>query len=306
MAQAEARIDDPVEQAIARLRAIYRNWDKTTSVTQMRADWDAAFGVADAAPDRIRIGHADAEWIIPDSAIDQRTILYFHGGGFRLGSIASHRELIGRIAQETRSRVLAVDYRLAPEHRFPAPVDDALAAYLYLLAQGIDPGTIVMIGDSAGGNLALAAMLSLRLRKLPLPKAAVLMSPWTDMEATGASYVSRAGVDPIHQRSMILGLARSYLGDHDPRDPKASPVHADLTGLPPLLIQVGDRETVRDDSLMLARNAEAAGVDVTLQVWDGMIHVFQLFPEIPQAHDAIQSIARFIDAQLPISDRRPA
>ena len=304
MAQAGQRIDDPVEQAIARLRAIYRNWDKTTSVTQMRADWDAAFGVVHVAPERIRIGHADAEWIVPDNAVGERTILYFHGGGFRLGSVASHRDLISRIAKATRSRVLAVDYRLAPEHRFPAAVDDALAAYDYLLAQGIDPTTMILIGDSAGGNLVLAAMLSLRERKLPLPKSAVLMSPWTDMAATGESYASRADADPIHQRNMILALAKDYLGDADPREPLASPVYADLTGLPPLLIQVGDRETVRDDSLMLAQKATTAGVAITLEVWDGMIHVFQLFPEIPQSHDAIASIARFIDAQS--SDRRPA
>ena len=304
MVQPSPRIDDPVERAIARLRAIYCKWDKTTSVTQMRADWDAAFAMsANKASKRFSIGGIDAEWI-GDGAADRPTILYFHGGGFRLGSIASHRDLITRMTTANRARALAVDYRLAPEHRFPAPVADAVAAYRHLLAQDIDAADIVLMGDSAGGNLVLAAMLSLRDQKLPLPKAAVLMSPWTDMSAAGESYVSRAAADPIHQRAMILGLAKSYLGDADPRAPEASPLYADLAGLPPRVIQVGARETVRDDCLMLADNARAAGVDVTLEVWDGMIHVFQLFYEIPQSRDALQSIARFIDARFDASDRR--
>jgi acetyl esterase/lipase len=196
--------------------------------------------------------------------------------------------------------VLAINYRLAPEHRFPAPVDDAMAAYRWMLAEGLRPEDIVFAGDSAGGNLALAAMLGLRERGLPLPAAGVLMSPWNDLAATGASYVSRADADPIHQRPMILALAKNYLGEGgDPRHPLASPLHADLAGLPPLLIQVGDRETVRDDSAMFADKARAAGVDVELQVWDGMIHVFQMFAaELAEGFQAIASIAEFIDKHL--------
>ena len=161
-------------------------------------------------------------------------------------------------------------------------------------------------GDSAGGNLALAAMLALRERRLPLPVAGVLMSPWTDLAATGESYVSRAKADPIHQRPMILALAKNYLGGQgDPYDPLASPLYADLAGLPPLLIQVGDRETVLDDSVMFADMARAAGVDVDLQVWDGMIHVFQMFgAELPEAHQAIASIAGFLNRHLHIKAER--
>ena len=141
-----------------------------------------------------------------------KAILYFHGGGFRIGSVASHRDLIAQIAVASGCRVLAINYRLAPEHRFPAALDDALAAYGWMLDHGLKPDNIAFAGDSAGGNLVLAAMLALRERGLPLPVSAVLMSPWTDLAATGASYVSRAEADPIHQRPMILALAKNYLG----------------------------------------------------------------------------------------------
>ena len=172
--------------------------------------------------------------------------------------------------------------------------------------QGLKPSNIAFAGDSAGGNLVLAAMLALRESGLPLPVSAVLMSPWTDLVATGASYVTRADADPIHQRPMILALAENYLGEQgDPRDPMVSPLYADLNGLPPLLVQVGDRETVLDDSVMLADKARAAGVDVDLQVWDGMIHVFQMFgEELSEARQAIASIAGFLNRHLHIKAER--
>ena len=220
--------------------------------------------------------------------------------------MASHRDLIAQIALASGCRVLAINYRLAPEHRFPAALDDAIAAYDWMLGQGLTPGNVAFAGDSAGGNLVLAAMLALRERGLPLPVSAVLMSPWTDLAATGASYVTRAEADPIHQRPMILALAKNYLGGQgDPRDPLVSPLYADLQGLPPLLIQVGDRETVLDDSVMLTDLARAAGVDVNLEVWDGMIHVFQMFgAELPEAHRAIASIAGFLNQHLHIKAER--
>jgi epsilon-lactone hydrolase len=278
----------PVDLAIARIRAVYRSWNRDTSVAQMRSDWDAAFGGSTA-----------------NTPLD-KAILYFHGGGFRLGSVASHRDLIAQIAFASGCRVLAINYRLAPEHRFPAALDDALAAYGWMLDRGLKPDNIAFAGDSAGCNLVLSAMLALRERGLPLPAAAVLMSPWTDLAATGASYVSRAEADPIHQRPMILALAKNYLGGQgDPYDPLVSPLYADLAGLPPLLIQVGDRETVLDDSVMLTDLARAAGVDVSLEVWDGMIHVFQMFgAELPEALQAIASIAGFLNQHLHIKAER--
>ena len=298
----------PIDLAIARIRAVYRNWNRDTTVAQMRGDWDAAFGgsTAPAKYERVFAGGVDGEWIIPADAPEDKAILYFHGGGFRIGSVASHRDLIARIALASGCRVLAINYRLAPEHRFPAALDDALVAYGWMLDRGLKPDSVVFAGDSAGGNLVLAAMLALRERGLPLPIAAVLMSPWTDLAATGTSYVTRAEVDPIHQRPMILALAKNYLGGQgDPCDPLVSPLYADLAGLPPLLIQVGDRETVLDDSVMFADLARAAGVDVHLEVWDGMIHVFQMFgAELSEAHRAIASIAQFLNRHLHIKAER--
>jgi epsilon-lactone hydrolase len=298
----------PIDLAITRIRAVYRGWNRDTTVAQMRSDWDAAFGgtTAPVTCEQVTAGGVNGEWISPASAPKDKAILYFHGGGFRIGSVTSHRDLIAQIAVASGCRVLAINYRLAPEHRFPAARDDALAAYGWMLQQGLKPANVAFAGDSAGGNLALAAMLTLRKRQLPLPAAAALMSPWTDLAATGASYVSRAEADPIHQRSMILALANNYLGgEGDPSDPLVSPLYADLAGLPPLLIQVGDRETVLDDSVMLADKARAAGVAVDLQVWDGMIHVFQMFgAELAEAHRAIADIALFFDRHLHLKAER--
>ena len=298
----------PVERAIERIRAVYRNWNRNTSVGQMRSDWDAAFAgcTAPVSCRHVSADGVDGEWIVPADAPHDKAILYFHGGGFRIGSVVSHRDLIAKIAEASGCRILAINYRLAPEHRFPAALSDSLAAYGYLLGQGMKPANIAFAGDSAGGNLVLATMLSLRDRSEPLPAAGALMSPWTDLAATGASYTSRAAADPIHQRSMILALAKNYLGDNgDPYNPLASPLYADLKGLPALLIQVGDRETVLDDSTMFADVARAAGVDVELQVWDAMIHVFQMFgAELAEAGQAIASIAGFLNRHLHIKAER--
>jgi epsilon-lactone hydrolase len=308
MTQADSDIAlDPVERAIRKIQAVYRNWNRQTTVAQMRSDWDAAFSGC-TVPVSCRLvsaGGVDGEWIVPADAPRDKAILYFHGGGFRLGSIASHRDLIARIAEASRCRVLAINYRLAPEYRFPAALEDALTAYAWMLEQGLAPRDIALVGDSAGGNLVLTTMLSLRDRGQPLPAAGVLMSPWTDLAATGESYQDRATADPIHQRSMILALAKGYIGeDGDVSNPLASPLHADLKGLPPLLIHAGDRETVRDDATMLAEKAETAGVDVELKVWDGMIHVFQMFPEISQAREAIAAVAAFLRRHLRLGEER--
>jgi epsilon-lactone hydrolase len=298
----------PIDRAIERIGAVYRSWSRDTSVAQMRSDWDAAFGgcSVEVSCQPVSAGGVDGEWITPGNAPFDKAILYLHGGGFRVGSVSSHRELIAQIAFASGCRALGINYRLAPEHRFPAALDDALASYRWMLDRGIKPGNIVFAGDSAGGNLVLASMLSLRDRDLPLPVAGVLMSPWTDLAAAGASYVSRAKADPIHQRQMILALANNYLGEQgDPYLPLASPLYADLKGLPPLLIQVGDRETVLDDSTRFAEKARAAGVDVELQVWDGMIHVFQMFGrELPEASQATSAIAKFLNRHLHIKAER--
>lgn len=288
----------PIDEVIARVRRVYRGWTRETTVAQMRADWDALFW-SDAVPvesQSISANGVDSVWISAPGADPRRVLVYFHGGGFKLGSVRSHRDLMARLSQAAACRVLGLNYRLAPEHRFPAPVEDAVAAYEFLLSEGIDPRNIGFAGDSAGGGLAISAMFALREHGLPLPAAGVMISAWTDLTAESASYETRAQVDPIHQRPMILATARNYLGENgDARDPLASPLFGDLRGLPPLLLHVGDRETGLDDSHRFAEKARAARVTVELKVYERMIHVFQQFPEVlPEARESIEEIGRFL------------
>ena len=281
---------------VARCRASSAGWTRSTPVATMRADFD---GLADAPPpgtvvQAVRCGGIEAEWVGAPGVPPGPALLYFHGGGFRLGSPRSHRGLAAALGAAAGCRVLVPDYRLAPEHCFPAPVDDACAAYRWLRAQDGVTG-IAVAGDSAGGGLAVSALLALRDTADPLPLAAVLMSPWTDLTASGASYEDRASADPLNARATLLGMARSYLGGADPRSALASPVFADLSGLPPLLVQVGAREIVFSDAALLAERAVAAGVAATLSEWDGMVHVFQQFPaEAPQAAEAVREAGGFL------------
>ncbi|MEJ2122322.1 MAG: alpha/beta hydrolase [Alphaproteobacteria bacterium] len=294
--------NEPLERVIARLKTLYASWGRETTVEDMRTGWEDFFAAAPEPDEYIEVsaGGVPARWIAASGSSDDRVVLFLHGGGFQIGSTRSHRALIAAISAESGARALGVDYRRAPEHRFPAALEDVLTAYGWLLDQGIEPGQIAFAGDSAGGNLALAAMLSLRDRDKPRPAAAVLLSPWTDLAATGGSYENRAARDPLNNRPMLLAVARNYLGaSGDPRDPLASPLYADLTSLPPLLIQVGDREVVLDDARAFAEKARAVGVSVDLEIWDEMIHVFQLFPsELPEARRAIARIGAFLREHL--------
>jgi acetyl esterase/lipase len=296
-----------VDAVVQRITAVYRGWNRSTTVAQMRLDWDALFGY-DVPPEfagtqtqpNSALG-VPVQWITAPNARPDKVVVYFHGGGFQVGSLRSHHELMVRLSAASACRVLGVDYRLAPEHLFPAPLQDALTVYAWLAAKGFSAANVAFAGDSAGGGLALSLLLALRDAGEALPAAAGLMSPWTDLSASGESYATRAAVDPIHQRPMILAMARNYLGKdgqgeaRDICNPQASPLFADLHGLPPLLIQVGDRETVLSDSTAFAAKAQAAGVQVQLDVWPGMIHVFQQFPrELPQATTAIAAMGDFL------------
>ena len=203
--------------------------------------------------------------------------------------------MLAHISRASKARVLGLDYRLAPEFIFPAQVEDSVAAYRWLLGNGANPKKIVIGGDSAGGGLMVATLVALRYLGEPMPAAGVGISSWVDMESNGKSFITNAEVDPLLQRDMLLQMANVYLGGKDPRAPLASPIHADLTGLPPLLLQVGSIETLLDDSKELARQAKAAGVEVELDVWDDMPHVWHLFaPILPEARRAIQRIGEFI------------
>jgi monoterpene epsilon-lactone hydrolase len=300
---------DDVSSVVERLRGTYARWTRTTTIRQMRDDWDDLFrGRAEPWPiERLEAGGVPAEWIVAAGARLDRIILYFHGGGFRMGSIDSHRELMQRLSTTAGARVLGIDYRLGPEHTFPAPVEDALAAYRWLLDTGVPHGRIALAGDSAGAGLVLSCMFAARAANLELPCAAYLMSPWTDLAATGATFVSRADVDPLHQRPMILNMAKAYLGPSgDPLDPLASPLYGDPGGLPPLLIQCGDRETILDDSVRFAERARNADVAVELEVYPSMIHVFQAFGELRAARQALARAGPFLGRHFAEQEQRPA
>ncbi len=240
-----------------------------------------------------------AEWILPAGAgAPDRAILYFHGGGYVLGSIQAHRGIVSKFVKASGLGALLFDYRLAPEHPFPAGLEDAMAAYEWLLDQGLSPAHIVFAGDSAGGGLGLACLIALRDRGLPLPAAAVALSPWTDVACTGESYRTRARVC-LSPPGSWEASRKHYVGDGDPCRPLVSPLYGDLEGLPPLLVLAGEDEVLRDDSIRFAHKAEQAGVDVTLRVEAGMCHCYPACaPLFPEASRAMAEIGAFIQAHV--------
>jgi acetyl esterase/lipase len=236
-----------------------------------------------------------AEWIHMPAAMDKSVVLYLHGGAYTMGSCNSHRRLAARVARACRARLLLPEYRLAPEHPYPIPLEDAVAAYRWLLECGVAPQDIAIAGDSAGGGLAMAVLVFLRDAGDPLPAATVCMSPWTDLKITGASLKTKAKADPFLKPAYLRRMAKDYIQDNDPRTPTISPIYADLQGLPPLLIQVGSAEILQDDAVRLADRAREAGVDVTLEVWEGMVHVWQFMAHIlPEGRQAIEKIGIFV------------
>ena len=233
--------------------------------------------------------------ISPRQGARAGTLLYLHGGGYCIGSPLSHGVMVSRFAAVMGVPAIVPNYRLGPEHPFPAAVEDGVKAWRHLLDAGLDPARMVIAGDSAGGGLTLATLIAIREAGLPRPACAVPLSPWADMACDGDSFVSRAAVDPIVQQAMIRQLAAMYVGDADPLQPLASPMRGDLSGLPPLLIQVGDRETLLDDSRRVAERARAAGVDVRLEIEPGQIHVFQIFArQLDEGMAAIRRMGAFI------------
>jgi monoterpene epsilon-lactone hydrolase len=223
------------------------------------------------------------------------TVLYCHGGGYYFCSPLTHRSLVFGLATRANAAIFSLDYRLAPEHRFPAALDDAAAAYRQLVANGTPPESIVIAGDSAGGGLALATLVALRDAGDPLPAGCLLFSPWTDLAATGATIRTNDGLDPMFSGPAIGRAARVYLGDTPATHPYASPLYADLEGLPPLFIMAGSTEVLLDDSQRVADKARAAGVDCELEVWKKMPHVWPLFtPFIPEGGRALDRAATFV------------
>jgi epsilon-lactone hydrolase len=263
-------------------------------------DLGRALGIpADALLEPVDIDGVPAEWSTTPEADTARAVLYLHGGGYLAGSIVSHRYVAVEIGRAARARTLALDYRLAPEHAYPAQLEDALAGYQYLRERGFAAEAIAVGGDSAGANLALALLIALRARGLPLPCCGWLISPWTDLTASGATMQSKADVDPMIQKPYLLELAQAFADGKSLGDPLISPQLADLAGLPPLLVQVGSEETLLDDAVVLAGRAGAAGVAVTLEVWPEMIHAFpMLFPRVAASRRATFGAGEFMRRHL--------
>jgi epsilon-lactone hydrolase len=275
----------------------------TLTLEQRRAQYERAERVfptpADVAVEHVKAPERTAEWLRPPGVRADAAVLYLHGGGYVIGSPRSHRHLAAAIARAAGTRALMLDYRLAPEHPFPAALDDAVAAYEWVLSHGIAPERIVVAGDSAGGGLTMAVLLALRERGLPRPAGGVCISPWVDLTGSGASYTTRAAADPIVTREGIEEMAKAYVGAGDRKAPLISPLFADLRGLPPLLVHVGTDEVLLDDARGLAERARAAGVDVTLEEWPAMVHVWHWFlPMLDEAQAAVARIGTFVRARI--------
>ena len=254
-----------------------------------------SFLPANMVVERININGISAEWVCGKHSEQDKAILYLHGGGYNCGSPATHRELAAHISNASGTRVLVPDYRLAPENPFPAALKDAVACYRWLIQEGFANTKIAIAGDSAGGGLTLATCLALKENNDPLPSALACISPWTDLEATGASVKALEKIDPMVNLRALQVMASKYIGDHDPRVPAISPLYADFKGFPPTLIQVGSDEMLLDDSTRVAEKARQAGVDLTLDVFDGLWHVFHVFYRLmPEAKDAVKALGVFI------------
>jgi acetyl esterase/lipase len=283
------------------IRAMLQSRPRPVGLAERRERLDG-LGSGYTLPADVEVVSADAggvpaEWTSTPGADRGRVILFLHGGGYMAGSIRSHRHVMAEAGRQARMRTLALGYRLAPEHPFPAALEDALAGYRFLLASGLEPANIMLAGESAGGGLALATLITLRDEGTPLPGRVWCSSPWTDLTMSGDTMQTKADVDPLIQKAYLEELAAAYLGRADPRGRLVSPLGADLRQLPPMLIQVGSAETLLSDSLRLAAAAGAADVRVTLQVWPGMIHAWHLFhPQLAEGRAALAEAGAFARA----------
>lgn len=301
MVSVEARTE--IDRMVGAARDEARRYPQGKPNELGRREWEAAARLVvlpkNARFQGIEAGGVKAEWMEMPPVARDRVFLFLHGGGYTAGSPRTHRKLAANLSRAAYARVLTPDYRLAPEHPFPAGVKDALRSYGWLLEQGFAAGNIIVGGDSAGGGLTLSMLLALRDAGAELPRAAVLLSPWTDLTVSSPSYSAHKKLDPSITRDGLRRAAALYAGTRHPAEPMLSPLFADLTGLPPLLLHAGGNEIMLDDSRLLAERARAAGVEAVFRSWDGMWHVHQhAAPEIPEAQAAINDIAAFIRAQF--------
>jgi len=284
---------------IFRLRRILNPPTGVLDVEKSRAETEALAAKFKTKKDitctPITLKNIPAQWIIPSGTLANSAILYFHGGSYNSGSIKSHTSLAANIANSAKTRALIIDYRLAPENPFPAAVEDANIAYQWLLSNGYSSDQIVVAGDSCGGGLAISLLIYLRDTNKPLPAAAVCLSPWTDLTCTGDSWETNVKNDIMLDPVATLESAKLYLGEVDPRTPLASPLYANLEFIPPILIQVGSDEFILSDATCLAEKAQAADVEVILEVWEGMQHEWHFAANfLPEGQQAIDRIGEFI------------
>lgn len=277
-----------------------------TPLDIQRQAWEAAVETVnqslEATVEPVDLDGVPGEWVRYEETTNEGVILHLHGGGFNAGSCKTHRAMAAHLARAAGVPVLTVDYRLAPEQPFPAGVEDGVKAYQWLLRNRFSNRQIVLGGDSAGGGLAMSVLVKLRDESFPLPAAAFLISPWVDLAMAGPSMQSHAHLDPLTSYEDLYQAAQLYLGQTNPKDPLASPLYADLQGLPPLLIHVGEHEVLLSDSLRLAEKAQAAGVEVQLAVWEEMWHVWHGWgPDLPEAIEAIARIGTFVRQKLQLN-----
>ena len=245
--------------------------------------------------EQVNVDSVQGAWLTPKDFTDGKVVLYLHGGGFIAGSINSHRDLVTRIAKASDARVFIINYRLAPEHKFPAGLNDAFNSYKWLLNNRIAPQDIVVAGDSAGGGLALSLILLIKEKGLAMPGSAVFLSPWVDLECRGKSHLKNKERDPMLTHDMLFSTAMFYADNQDISNPLLSPINGDLSGLCPMLIQAGSHEVLEDDAVMLAEKAQQSGLDVKLEIWEGMFHVWHYFARyLSQGQEAIERIGSFI------------
>ncbi len=276
--------------------------DLTAPLPEARANFEAMLAGSpipdDVTFENANVGGVPGRWSTTPEALPGRVLLYLHGGGYIIGSSLGYRALSSSLARAAKARSLTLDYRLAPENPYPAAVDDALAAYKGLLAQGTSPGSIVIGGDSAGGGLTVATLIAARDAGLPMPAAALAISPWADMACTGSTYAAKAAEDPSINLDGLRAMAGTYLNGASSQSMLASPIYGNLAGLPPLLIQVGSLEILLDDSIRLAARAAEANVAVQLEVWSGLPHVWHVFAhQLSEGRDAIAAAGAFLGAR---------
>lgn len=290
---AEDAVRSEINAVLAAIRAT--PWPDDIVAARILMDEEGPPVADDIAVEPIEIAKCRGQVLVPPHLHDARVMLFLHGGGYVYGSLKSHAGMAAELARAGCCKVFQLDYRLAPEYPFPAGLEDACAAYKWLRRAGYATQNISIVGDSAGGGLAIATLLALREEGDPLPGAAVCISPWVDLEATGESFTSRQLLDPVIDRELVSFLAGIYANGTDLRNPFISPIHADLRGLPRMLVQVGEREVLFSEAQMLARRAHGAGVDVTFEEWPDMVHVWHLyFPRLTAGRAAIARVGAFV------------